>query len=192
MWLKAWHLIGMVTWFAGLFYLPRLFVYHAMSDDRPSIERFKIMERKLYFGITTTPWPAFICVVTLLAWQVGGWRTGLFALLGLAFMLVTGVWPQAMLSVYLCAAAVLLAFALGAATGRVAGLRGPSRRALTFEIGIQNSGLGLLILLSQFQGLGGAAVVTALWGIWHLVSGSALAFVFRLVDNVGRPAADAA
>jgi putative membrane protein len=53
MWLKAWHLIGMVTWFAGLFYLPRLFVYHAMSDDRPSIDRFKIMERKLYYGITT-------------------------------------------------------------------------------------------------------------------------------------------
>ena len=53
MWLKAWHLIGMVTWFAGLFYLPRLFVYHTMSDDQPSIERFKIMERKLYFGITT-------------------------------------------------------------------------------------------------------------------------------------------
>ena len=53
MWLKAWHLIGMVTWFAGLFYLPRLFVYHTMSDDQPSIDRFKVMERKLYFGITT-------------------------------------------------------------------------------------------------------------------------------------------
>tara|TARA_Y100001936_G_scaffold252840_1_gene314407 strand:+ start:1249 stop:1638 length:390 start_codon:yes stop_codon:yes gene_type:complete len=43
----------MVTWFAGLFYLPRLFVYHAMSDDLPSIERFKVMERKLYYGIMT-------------------------------------------------------------------------------------------------------------------------------------------
>jgi putative membrane protein len=53
MWLKAWHLIAMVTWFAGLFYLPRLFVYHAMSDDQPSIDRFKIMERKLFYGITT-------------------------------------------------------------------------------------------------------------------------------------------
>ena len=52
MWLKAWHLIFMVTWFAGLFYLPRLFVYHAMSDDAVSIERFKVMERKLYYGIT--------------------------------------------------------------------------------------------------------------------------------------------
>ncbi len=51
MWLKAFHLIFMVTWFAGLFYLPRLFVYHAQADDTISKERFKIMERKLYFGI---------------------------------------------------------------------------------------------------------------------------------------------
>ena len=43
----------MVTWFAGLFYLPRLFVYHAMSDDVSGIERFKVMERKLYYGIMT-------------------------------------------------------------------------------------------------------------------------------------------
>jgi len=53
LWFKALHLIFMVTWFAGLFYLPRLFVYHAMSDDQASNERFKIMERKLYYGITT-------------------------------------------------------------------------------------------------------------------------------------------
>ena len=53
LWFKALHLIFMVTWFAGLFYLPRLFVYHTMSDDKASIERFKIMERKLYYGITT-------------------------------------------------------------------------------------------------------------------------------------------
>lgn len=53
MWLKAFHLIFMVTWFAGLFYLPRLFVYHAMSSDAVSAERFKIMERKLYLGIMT-------------------------------------------------------------------------------------------------------------------------------------------
>ena len=53
LWLKALHLIFMVTWFAGLFYLPRLFVYHAMSDDEISNERFKIMERKLFFGIMT-------------------------------------------------------------------------------------------------------------------------------------------
>ncbi|MGD8558059.1 MAG: CopD family protein [Gammaproteobacteria bacterium] len=50
-WIMSLHIIFMVMWFAGLFYLPRLFVYHAMCDDAPGDERFKIMERKLY-GIT--------------------------------------------------------------------------------------------------------------------------------------------
>ena len=53
LWLKALHVAFMVTWFAGLLYLPRLFVYHAMTEDDISIERFKVMERKLYFGIAT-------------------------------------------------------------------------------------------------------------------------------------------
>tara|TARA_B100000959_G_scaffold109638_1_gene115609 strand:+ start:415 stop:840 length:426 start_codon:yes stop_codon:yes gene_type:complete len=52
-WYKALHLIFMVTWFSGLFYLPRLFVYHAMSDDKISIDRFKVMEKKLFYGIAT-------------------------------------------------------------------------------------------------------------------------------------------
>ena len=51
LWVKALHVIFMVTWFAGLFYLPRLYVYHSMADDQASIDRFKIMERKLYYGI---------------------------------------------------------------------------------------------------------------------------------------------
>ncbi len=54
MWLKAFHLIFMVTWFAGLFYLPRLFVYHATTEDQAGNERFKIMERKLFWF--TIPW----------------------------------------------------------------------------------------------------------------------------------------
>lgn len=53
LWLKAFHIVFMVTWFAGLFYLPRLFVYHAMTTDAAGHERFKIMERKLYMGIMT-------------------------------------------------------------------------------------------------------------------------------------------
>tara|TARA_B110000114_G_C14736451_1_gene255371 strand:+ start:96 stop:509 length:414 start_codon:yes stop_codon:yes gene_type:complete len=53
LWIKAFHIIFMVTWFAGLFYLPRLFVYHAMSTDKLSNDRFIIMERKLLFGIMT-------------------------------------------------------------------------------------------------------------------------------------------
>ena len=53
LWYKALHLIFMVTWFSGLFYLPRLFVFHAMSDDKISIDRFKVMEKKLFYGIAT-------------------------------------------------------------------------------------------------------------------------------------------
>jgi len=53
LWIKSLHIIFMVTWFAGLFYLPRLFVYHAMTEEAAGRERFKIMERKLYYGIMT-------------------------------------------------------------------------------------------------------------------------------------------
>ncbi|HYE35589.1 protoporphyrinogen oxidase HemJ [Methylocaldum sp.] len=67
MWLKAFHLIFMVTWFAGLFYLPRLFVYHTMSADAVSVERFKIMERKLYFGIMT---PGMILTLLFGIWML--------------------------------------------------------------------------------------------------------------------------
>ncbi len=48
LWLKAFHLIGVVCWFAGLFYLPRLFVYHAAAEDQLSRDRFNVMESKLY------------------------------------------------------------------------------------------------------------------------------------------------
>jgi putative membrane protein len=65
LWVKAFHIVFMVTWFAGLFYLPRLFVYHAMAQDAPSVERFKVMERKLYFGIMT---PGALVTVVLGLW----------------------------------------------------------------------------------------------------------------------------
>lgn len=52
LWIKGWHIIFMVTWFAGLFYLPRLFVYHAAASDGPGIERFRVMERRLFVIMT--------------------------------------------------------------------------------------------------------------------------------------------
>ena len=52
LWLKAFHVIFMVTWFAGLFYLPRLFVYHADATDTISLERFRVMERRLLILMT--------------------------------------------------------------------------------------------------------------------------------------------
>jgi protoporphyrinogen IX oxidase len=59
---KAFHIIAMVAWFAGLFYLPRLFVYHTGATDAISINRFKTMERRLYYGIT---WPAGVLTTVL-------------------------------------------------------------------------------------------------------------------------------
>jgi protoporphyrinogen IX oxidase len=70
LWIKAFHVIFMVTWFAGLFYLPRLFVYHAMSEDEIGRERFKVMERKLYYGIMT---PGAVITVALGLWMMIAW-----------------------------------------------------------------------------------------------------------------------
>jgi len=88
LWVKSLHLIFMVTWFAGLFYLPRLFVYHAMAEDAAGKERLKIMERKLYWGIMA---PGAVLTVVFGAWLwlgygiTGGW---LHAKLGVVALLV--------------------------------------------------------------------------------------------------------
>lgn len=85
LWIKALHIIFMVTWFAGLFYLPRLFVYHALAEDRPSIERFKVMERKLYFGIML---PGMVLTIVFGLWLwlgygfAGGWLHAKLVLVG--------------------------------------------------------------------------------------------------------------
>ena len=63
----------MVTWFAGLFYLPRLFVYHATTEDQPGIDRFKIMERKLLWGITT---PGGILTIVFGLWLLALYPEG--------------------------------------------------------------------------------------------------------------------
>lgn len=73
LWLKSLHLLFMTTWFAGLFYLPRLFVYHAQADDRISIERFKVMERKLFWGIMT---PSAVLTLAFGAWLWLGYGFG--------------------------------------------------------------------------------------------------------------------
>lgn len=73
LWIKALHIIFMVTWFAGLFYLPRLFVYHALCEDEPGRERFKVMERKLFYAITT---PGAVLTVVFGFWLLFayGWE----------------------------------------------------------------------------------------------------------------------
>jgi putative membrane protein len=75
-WVETLHIISVVAWFAGLFYLPRLFVYHAMAEDRIGIERFKVMERKLYRGIMT---PAMVVLLIMGFWMVYEYAWGAYA-----------------------------------------------------------------------------------------------------------------
>ncbi len=88
LWVKSLHVIFMVSWYAGLFYLPRLFVYHALTTDAPGNERFKVMERKLYYGIMA---PSAVLTVVSGVWLwlgfgiSGGW---LYAKLALVAILV--------------------------------------------------------------------------------------------------------
>ena|SRR6185436_13158336 len=85
LWIKALHIVSMVTWFAGLFYLPRLFVYHALTQDQAGIERFKVMERKLYRGIMT---PGAVLTIAFGVWLwagygvTGGWLHAKLVLVG--------------------------------------------------------------------------------------------------------------
>jgi putative membrane protein len=93
LWVKSLHIVFMVTWFAGLFYLPRLFVYHAQAQDTISIERFKLMERKLYFGIMT---PGAVLTIAFGLWLwlgygiSGGWLHA--KLLLVAILVAHHVW----------------------------------------------------------------------------------------------------
>ena len=74
------------------------------------------------------------------------------------------------------------AFLTGASAGFLLSSESAVRRALTFEVGIQNSGLALIILLSQLKGVGGAAAIAAVWGMWHIVAGGVLAVTYNYID----------
>lgn len=91
--IKSLHIIFMVAWYAGLFYLPRLFVYHSMATDSIGIDRFKVMERRLYRGIMT---PSAVLTVVFGVWLwlgygiTGGWMHAKLALV--AVLVAFHVW----------------------------------------------------------------------------------------------------
>lgn len=68
LWIKAFHIVFVICWFSGIFYLPRLFVYHSMSEDQLSRDRFVIMERKLFWAITTPSAVLAIVLGSFLLW----------------------------------------------------------------------------------------------------------------------------
>jgi putative membrane protein len=87
LWIKAFHIIGVVCWFAALFYLPRLFVYHSTTTDQPGRERFKVMEGKLYRVIMR---PSMIAAVVLGLWMLAlAWDA--FAASGWLWVKLAGV-----------------------------------------------------------------------------------------------------
>jgi protoporphyrinogen IX oxidase len=89
LWLKAFHIVFMVTWFAGLFYLPRLFVYHASASDQVGIERFRVMEKRLFVMMTIGAVLTTIFGIAVLAIVPGYLQAGwLHAKLTLVAMLV--------------------------------------------------------------------------------------------------------
>ena len=92
LWIKAFHLITVITWFAGIFYLPRLFVYHASATDTVSIDRFKVMESKLYRIIMT---PSAVIAV------------------GLGLVLLVGLWQMHGASVWIWLKIALVAILVG-------------------------------------------------------------------------------
>jgi putative membrane protein len=101
LWIKALHIVFVVSWFAGLFYLPRLFVYHAQAEDAASRERFKVMERRLYRGIMT---PAMVLTLASGLWMwwrydfAGGW---LHAKVALVVVLVAyHFWMRALMAAF--------------------------------------------------------------------------------------------
>ncbi len=114
---------------------------------------------------------------------------GLFGGGVLAYVIIDGVldfWPvieQGWMLIYIPVAVHnAAAFALGAVSGRLLGASPARRRSLAFEVGIQNAGLAVVLLLAQLQGLGGAAAIAAAWGVWHFFSGGAMIALFRFID----------
>ncbi|WP_339339668.1 CopD family protein [uncultured Oceanicoccus sp.] len=97
LWIKAFHIISVVCWFAGIFYLPRLFVYHAMADDQATREHLKVMEHKLYrfmslFAITSVALGVWLLTYSWdYYWQSTWFIIKLLLVLGLiAYHLVCG------------------------------------------------------------------------------------------------------
>lgn len=94
------------------------------------------------------------------------------------------LWPAVGLLIGIAMIHNAVAFATGAVVGLLLSRQSSVRRALTFEIGIQNAGLALIILLAQLKGVGGAAAIAAAWGVWDLFAGGLLAFAYNYYDKV--------
>ncbi|MCW9034094.1 MAG: bile acid:sodium symporter family protein [Rhodospirillales bacterium] len=105
----------------------------------------------------------------------------LFAFIGIAVFKNMDAFAKYFFLLFVCVLAHNgTALALGFVTAKLAGLKGRDTRAVTIEVGIQNSSLAIAIIFSQFDGQAGMALIAAFWGTWHIVSGLAIATAVRL------------
>ena len=109
--LQIWHSLVYAT---GMTVIGALCAYRYNTYVAIFLLLFAIF---FYFGLTKMPWPALVLIYSFAAWRVGGLRLGIGTFFGLCFIVVTGIWPEAMLSVYLCSIAVIISFILGAGLG---------------------------------------------------------------------------
>ena len=109
--LQIWHSLVYAT---GMIVIGALCAYRYNTYVAIFLLLFAIF---FYFGLTKMPWPALVLIYSFAAWRVGGLRLGIGTFFGLCFIVVTGIWPEAMLSVYLCSIAVIISFILGAGLG---------------------------------------------------------------------------
>lgn len=94
LWIKAFHIITIITWFAGIFYLPRLFVYHSTTTNSSGYQRFQIMEHRLYYGIMT---PSFIITTALGLWLLFDYA---WAMYGTQYWLMIKLFLVSLLIIY--------------------------------------------------------------------------------------------
>ena len=128
LWIKALHVVFVVSWFAGLFYLPRLYVYHAQATDGATRATFEVMERKLYRGIMT---PTMVLALAFGAWLWLGYG-------------ITGGWLHAKLALV----AVLVAYHFWLGRMRIDFAQGVNRRGHVFFRWINEFPLLVLVAIA--------------------------------------------
>jgi len=145
----------------------------------------------IFFGITKLPWPAVVAAITFLSWQLAGPRLALTVLFSLAFLLLSGVWPQTMLSVYLCGIAVVLSFSLGTALGILAAEFDPVSHVLR-PICDTLQTMPLFVLLIPFVMIFKIGEFTALLAIMAYATVPAIRYAEHGLRNVSADAIEAA
>lgn len=168
-----------------------LVIVTALSGRRLGAAVIGLLAILLFFGLTRMPWPAILLIMGFVAWQMSGIRLALVALAGLAYLLTAGIWPQALLSVYLCGIGVVLAFTFGSALGILASEFGSVSRFLR-PINDTLQTMPLFVLLIPFVMIFRIGDFTALLAVIAYAIVPAIRYAEHGLRNVPHEAIEAA